>query len=195
MDINKFTTSLFEICPNNIIQLKNNIFGFIKILETYLSTNGINKLNTTNKIFNSFIDDTAYIGDYTLIRNSIIGENCKIGTHVEINNCIIMSGTVIPHHNYIGYSLLGNNVNIGGNVRTAVRRLDDKNIKIHFDKNKSYSTERIKFGSIIGDNCKIGSNVILNSGTIIGKNLKFEPGLIVRGFFEKNSYLRNKNII
>lgn len=192
--LNKKLLTFFNNFPSDLNLIEKDLLSFLELLNKYLQLNGKNENIDTRKIKNSYIDETAYIGDFTLIRNSYIGKNCKIGSHVEINNSIILDNNVIPHHNYIGYSLFGKNIRLGGNVRTTVRRLDDKRLRIQYQ-NEYFEINNSKFGAIIGDNCKIGSTVLFNPFTVIGNDCVIEPGLIISGFFEKKTILKNDKIL
>ena len=50
----------------------------------------------------------------------------------------------------------------------------------------------IKFGAIIGDNSQIGCNVILNPGSLIGKNCWIYPNISFRGYLKSDSILKLK---
>jgi acetyltransferase-like isoleucine patch superfamily enzyme len=43
-----------------------------------------------------------------------------------------------------------------------------------------------KFGAIVGDKCEIGCNVVLNPGSIVGKNSVIYPGVSFRGVLPAN---------
>jgi len=53
-------------------------------------------------------------------------------------------------------------------------------------------TNKIKFESIIGDHTRIGSTVVLNPGTVIGKNCQIEPMTLVKGFVPAGSIVKSK---
>jgi UDP-N-acetylglucosamine diphosphorylase/glucosamine-1-phosphate N-acetyltransferase len=106
------------------------------------------------------------IGPHCFIRASTaIGDNCHIGAAVEVKNSIIMSGTKIPHLNYVGDSVIGENCNLGAGTKVANLKLDKKNIFID-----NMDTRRRKLGTIMGDNVQTGINASINVGTIIGNN-------------------------
>lgn len=62
--------------------------------------------------------------------NTVIGEKCHIGNAVEIKNSSIGDATNVAHLSYIGDSILGNHINIGGGMITANLRHDKGNIKV-----------------------------------------------------------------
>ena len=59
-------------------------------------------------------------------------------------------------------------------------RLDKKRVFIK-KANQKIPTGLKKFGALIGDHVEIGSNALLNPGTIIGKGSVIYPAAIIRG--------------
>lgn len=50
----------------------------------------------------------------------------------------------------------------------------------------------IKFGAIIGDKSQIGCNVVLNPGSLIGKNCWVYPNISFRGYLKSDTILKLK---
>jgi len=125
------------------------------------------------------IGPNCYIRPYTSI-----GDNCHIGSAVEVKNSIIMRGSKIPHHNYVGDSIIGEECNLGAGTKIANLRLDKKNIMVG-----SIDTKRHKLGAIIGDRVETGINASINVGSIIGNNAHIGPGAIVSGIISPDSKL------
>lgn len=117
------------------------------------------------------IGPNCYIRPYTSI-----GDNCHIGSAVEVKNSIIMKGSKIPHHNYVGDSIIGEGCNLGAGTKIANLRLDKKDITA-----AGMDTKRRKLGAIIGDRVETGINACINVGSIIGNNTHIGPGAIVSG--------------
>jgi bifunctional UDP-N-acetylglucosamine pyrophosphorylase/glucosamine-1-phosphate N-acetyltransferase len=135
------------------------------------------------------IGENSDIGPNCLIRPSTtIGNKCKVGNAVEIKNSILMDNSNVPHHNYVGDSIIGSNCNLGSGTKVANLRLDDKNIKAVV-KGEIVDTGRRKLGVIMGDNVKTGINSTINMGTIIGENTFIGPGAIVKGTIAPNSVI------
>jgi len=131
------------------------------------------------------IGEECRIGPNCYIRPSTtIGNDCHIGTFVEIKNSIIMSGTDVPHLNYVGDSVIGEGCNFGAGTKIANLRLDEENIYVG-----SINTGRHKLGAIIGDNVKTGINSCINVGTVIGNNTFIGPGVVARGNILPNTKL------
>jgi bifunctional UDP-N-acetylglucosamine pyrophosphorylase/glucosamine-1-phosphate N-acetyltransferase len=88
----------------------------------------------------------------------------------------------------VGDSIIGNNSNLGSGTKIANLRLDKKIIDVTHQ-GKKISTNRKKFGAIIGDNVNTGINASVNSGTILGNNVKVGPNTLVSGTYESHSII------
>lgn len=132
------------------------------------------------------IGEECKIGPNCLIRGSTyIGNGCKVGAASEVKNSIIMNGSHIPHHNYVGDSILGERCNLGSGTKIANLRLDEGNIRV-FIKGRRIDTGLRKLGAIIGDDVKTGINASIDSGTIIGEGAFIGPGACAEGFISAN---------
>ena len=99
------------------------------------------------------------IGPFAYIRpDSKVGNHVKIGDFVEIKKTTIGDGSKVPHHTYLGDSLLGANVNIGAGTITC-----------------NYDGEK-KSVTTIRDNVFVGSNSNLVAPVEIGKNAYIAAG-------------------
>lgn len=135
----------------------------------------------------ALIGKNCRIGHAAFIReNVIIGDNCIIGHAVELKNCIILNNTNVAHLNYVGDSVVGSHVNVGGGATFANVRLDEKPVQVLIDGEKIH-TRLAKFGAIVGDGTKIGAHSVLNPGALIGKNSLVYPLSLVKGFHSENS--------
>jgi len=128
---------------------------------------------------NCNIGPNCYIRPYTSI-----GDGCHIGSAVEVKNSIIMKGSKIPHHNYVGDSIIGEDCNFGAGTKIANLRLDKKNITV-----AGIDTRRRKLGAVIGDRVETGVNACINVGSIIGNNTQIGPGAIASGVISPDSKL------
>ena len=129
------------------------------------------------------IGENCNIGPNCFIRGATsISDSCHIGAAVEVKNSIIMRGTKIPHHNYVGDSVIGENCNLGAGTKVANLRLDKANISIN-----GIATGRRKLGAIIGDNVETGINASINVGCVIGDNTFIGPGALASGIIAPGS--------
>ena len=129
------------------------------------------------------IGDGCDIGPNCYIRpGTSIGDNCHIGSAVEVKASIVMQGSKIPHHNYVGDSVIGEGCNFGSGAKIANLRLDKKDIEV-----AGVDTKRHKLGAIIGDRVEIGINAGINVGSVIGNNTHIGPGALVSGVISPGS--------
>jgi NDP-sugar pyrophosphorylase family protein len=138
----------------------------------------------------ALIGSNCRIGHGAYLREGcVLGDNVNIGHAVEIKQSIILNNSVVAHLNYVGDSVIGNNVNISGGTIVANFRLDKKNIVIKTPEGE-IDTKLQKFGAAIGDNSMIGVNSVLNPGTLLGKNTKVYPLKSITGVHEENAIIR-----
>ena len=134
-----------------------------------------------------WIGEGAVIGPNAYIRGAtMIDARTKVGAASEVKNSIIMEGAKVPHHNYVGDSIIGRNVNLGSGTKIANLRLDKGEIAVERD-GKRINTGRRKFGAILGDNVSTGINSSINVGTIIGSDSIVGAGKIVSGSYPDGS--------
>ena len=145
------------------------------------------RITGTIKIINSIIHPEAYIGDFTLIRNSIIGKGVRIGAHCQVNKSIINENSEFPHFNNIGYSFISNNVLFGSGVNTSSVRLDNKYPFVILENNEKIVSSTYKYGAIVGENVKIGNLTTINPFTIIEKNSVVRPHQELKGIIKNDS--------
>jgi len=135
-------------------------------------------------LHNAVIRGPAYIGknvivaNNALVRNASIGDNSIVGFTTEIKSSVLHND-VWTHMNYIGDSVIGKNVSFGAGTMTGNLRLDEKEISSEV-KGERVGTGKVKLGTVIGDNCRLGIHVSINpgvkigSGTFIGSKILLE---------------------
>ncbi|MBU2560453.1 NTP transferase domain-containing protein [archaeon] len=122
---------------------------------------------------NTVVGPNAYLREFTTI-----GNDCHIGASVELKNTIILAGTKVPHLSYIGDSIIGMGCNLGAGTLVGNLRLDNENVKMRI-KGELVDSGMRKLGCVIGNNTKLGLNVMVNSGRKIGNNCFVGPGVVV----------------
>ncbi len=128
-----------------------------------------------------YLDKGSVVGPNCYIRSSTyVGEGCKVGNACEVKNSIIMKNSHVPHHNYVGDSIIGEGCNLGSGTKVANLRLDGRTISVVI-KGRRVDTGLRKLGVIMGDGVKTGINVSIDVGTIIGEDTSIGPGAVVRG--------------
>ncbi|UPW02354.1 sugar phosphate nucleotidyltransferase [Halorussus gelatinilyticus] len=118
----------------------------------------------------------ASVGPNAYVRGAtLVGEDAHVGHGVEVKNSVLMAGATVGHLSYVGDSVLGRNVNFGAGTTVANLRHDDQPVKLTV-KGERVSTDRRKFGVVVGDEAKTGINVALNAGTKLSPGVGIAPG-------------------
>ena len=131
----------------------------------------------------------SFVGHSAFVRNGvIIGANCTVGTCVEIKNSIVFDNVDLAHFNYVGDSILGHGSHLGGGAITSNYRLDERNVVVRGA--KSIDTGLNKVGAMIGDHVQVGCNVVLNPGTVLGRDCVVYPLVSVKGVVTPGSVLK-----
>jgi len=118
------------------------------------------------------IGENCFIGANAYLRGGVyLDKSVRIGPGCEIKTSIICSDSSIAHFNFIGDSIIGRNVNFEAGAITANHYNErvDKKISILYQ-SAVIETHTEKFGSVVGDNSKIGANAVLSPGTILEAN-------------------------
>lgn len=151
----------------------------------------------------AYIQGPCIIGERCTIRNGayirgdlITGNGCVIGHDTEVKHSILLNCASAAHFNYVGDTILGNDVNLGAGVKCANFRLDHQTISILVSCQK-INTGLKKLGAIVGDGAQVGCNCVLNPGTLLGKNSFCFPCLNVYGIVPENAKVKpaQKNIV
>lgn len=144
-----------------------------------------------------FLGQGARIGPCAYVRGpAIISKECVVGHCSEVKNSIMMPGSHASHRCYVSDSILGNNVHLASNTSLNSRRFNEQNVVVAtrcqcppdcLCQDLHIETLMKKFGSILGDKVKIGSNVAVNPGTIIHQGSwlfsarEYGPGVLTQG--------------
>lgn len=143
----------------------------------------------------AYIIGPAYIGDGAVVKhgaylreNVILLPGSGIGHSSEAKNSMLLPGAHAPHFNYVGDSILGNNVNLGAGTKLSnlgimseKDRLSGKrpSIVLHV-KDEMYDTGLAKLGAILGDDVQTGCNAVLNPGCLVGPRTLIYANLSLR---------------
>lgn len=118
---------------------------------------------------NIIIEEGSVIKSGSYLREGVyIGKNVTVGANCEVKQSILFNYSRIAHLNYVGNSIIGEDVNLeaGAVLANHFNERKDKEIVVLIDE-KKVITKATKFGSLLGDGCRIGANSVLNPGTIL----------------------------
>jgi bifunctional N-acetylglucosamine-1-phosphate-uridyltransferase/glucosamine-1-phosphate-acetyltransferase GlmU-like protein len=97
-----------------------------------------------------------------------LADDCIVGPACELKTTFMFPGSKVAHLSFVGDSLLGSGVNVeaGAMIANYRNERDDKRIRIHFD-GATIDTGVDKFGSLVGDRCRIGANAVIAPGALL----------------------------
>lgn len=159
---------------------------------------GVRVLENAKIVGPAYIGANTLIGNNCVVRESMIGANSVVGFGTEITRSYVAPNCWF-HTNYIGDSVIGDNVGMGGKATIANFRLDERNIYSKIGKNK-IDTGRTKLGAIIGSDVRIGVGAMIMPGIKIGKSSFVGSGVILsedlpenKAIFVKQDYIISEN--
>lgn len=143
----------------------------------------------------AFIKGPCYISKGTEVRhgaylrgNVFVGQNCVVGHSTEVKHSIFLDGAKAGHFNYIGDSILGNNINLGAGTKLANLKMMPGTVKLKVE-GLALDTELKKFGAILGDFTETGCNSVLNPGTVLAPKSLVFPNVSASGAHTKRAKL------
>lgn len=148
--------------------------------------NGARILENTKIVGPAYIGAGTIIGQNCLVRESMIGANCVVGYSTEIARSFV-GGNCWFHTNYVGDSVISENVSMGAGTVLANYKLDETAIKSFIGKQK-LDTGKVKLGSMIGKNVRIGVNCSIMPGIKIGENTLIGAAVILDKDLPSNKY-------
>ena len=111
----------------------------------------------------------CFVSGSALLRGGVfLDEACIVGPGVELKTTFMFRGSKAAHLNFVGDSLVGEDVNIeaGAMVANYRNELADKAIRFVLD-GERVETGVDKFGALIGDGTRIGANAVIAPGAVL----------------------------
>jgi len=131
---------------------------------------------------NAVVRGPAYIGAGSVIGNNAMvwggcsfGSGCVIGFGSEIKHAVF-GRNVWTHRTYVGDSIVSDNCSFGAGTITANFRFDEGEVPVNVG-DQRFSTGTNKFGVIMAEGCRTGSNSVLLPGVKVGPNSIVGPGV------------------
>jgi bifunctional N-acetylglucosamine-1-phosphate-uridyltransferase/glucosamine-1-phosphate-acetyltransferase GlmU-like protein len=187
IDLRNYISRLGVLFPELVLENPWNIT--VKIHT--LLTERIRNLGSGYEIASDVaVHQTASVDKHAIIKGpAIVGPRCFVGAHAylrggtfldeyvsigpgcEVKTSFIFANSALAHFNFLGDSLVGSRVNFEAGSISANHwnERSEKEIFV-FANGKSVKTGVQKFGSLIGDDTKIGANAVLSPGTLLEKN-------------------------
>ncbi|PJB89691.1 hypothetical protein CO082_00005, partial [Candidatus Peregrinibacteria bacterium CG_4_9_14_0_8_um_filter_44_15] len=139
----------------------------------------------------AYIGRDVVVANNALVRESEIGAQSVVGYSSEVARSNL-GNNVWLHMNYVGDSILGDDVMLGAGAVTGNFRLDQENVKMEVEGNK-ISSQTNKFGAVVGPNTKIGINVSMMPGSKIGASSLISGGVIIDKEIPDSSFVKGHN--
>jgi len=117
----------------------------------------------------AIISENCFVGSNSYLRNGVfLAPGAKVGISCEVKTSIMLENSTIAHFNFIGDTIIGHDVNIeaGAILANHYNEREDDTVFVHVD-GKRISTGLHKFGSLVGDDSRIGANAVLSPGTLL----------------------------
>ena len=111
----------------------------------------------------------CFVAAYAYLRGGVwLDKNVIIGPSTEVKSSFLCANSKAAHLSFIGDSIIGENVNIEAGTILANYRNEWKAKEIIcLDGMNIIHTGQNKFGSLLGDGCRIGANAVLAPGTVL----------------------------
>lgn len=173
--------SLSEHRGKNVVTRQN------VIIEGPVWTGDNVKIFENSKIVGPcYIGENTIVGNNNIVRESHIGANCVTGFNTDITRSYVGDNCWF-HSNYVGNSVLEENVSLGSGTVLANLRLDEGEI-YSVVKGERMNTKRNKLGAIIAKDVRIGVNTSIMPGVKIGTNSMIGAGLVVDRDIAENTF-------
>ena len=184
MDIEAYCKTLFEeykldggAAPWEMTEnLESTIYGLLDALPDNYDISGGIAIHTSAIVDPStlikppaIIGPDCFVGPHGVLRGGVIlAKATTIGAGCEVKQSIICRGSALAHFNYVGNSIVGQDVNLeaGAIIANHYNEHKNKTIQLLID-GKIVDTGKDKFGAVVGDGSKIGANAVLSPGTIL----------------------------
>ena len=138
---------------------------------------GVKIFENTKIVGPCYIGKNTIIGNNNIIRASHVGTNCITGFSTDISRSYIGNDCWF-HTNYMGDSVMEEDVSMGSGAAVANLRLDDGEISTQVGDTKIF-TGRNKLGGIIAKGVRIGINASIMPGVKIGKGSFIGSGAVL----------------
>ncbi len=184
MDTTKAPWMLLDEAARELRQLQADVRGTVHPLA---SVEGVLELGEGSVIKAGCVIEghvrvgkRCIIGPNAYLRGeTCIGDDCLIGNAVEVKSSLIGNHVAVAHLSYIGDSVLGNNINVGGGCIFSNFRHDAGEIRMLWQ-GCLQPTGRNKLGCVVGDNARIGCKCVILPGRVVAEGAWTEPGSVIR---------------
>ncbi len=146
----------------------------------------------------AIVEGPIYLGPGTQINphawlhgGNSIGPVCKLGG--EIHGCVIDGYTNKQHAGFLGHSYVGSWVNIGAGCVNSDLKNTYGHVRVPINR-RDVDTGLRFFGAIIADHAKIGINVTIPTGAVIGMSATIATTHVIPKFVPSFAWLTDDGL-
>lgn len=125
-----------------------------------------------------YIGKDCIVGNFSQLRECVIGQGSLVGERTSIARSFVGRNSAF-HINYVGDSLISEEVSMGGGCKTANLRLDNSTVRSSVS-DLMFDTNLPKLGAMIGGSTKFGADCLIMPGVKIGSNCFIGPQVVVQ---------------
>lgn len=127
----------------------------------------------------AYLSEGCELGPNAYVRGrTFVGRNAHVGHAVEVKNSVLFAGAALPHLTYVGDSVVGPRANVGAGSLVANLRHDDADVRVAHEGSR-VSTDRRKFGAVVGEDATLGIGTHVNVGVTLGAGASTHPGEVL----------------
>ncbi len=117
----------------------------------------------------AFIGPKVFIAATALVRGGVfLDQGCIDGPACELKSSFVFAGSKLAHLNFVGDSVIGEDVNIEAGAMIANYRNERADKRIRIRRGADWIDTGIdKFGALIGDGARIGANAVIAPGALL----------------------------
>lgn len=134
-----------------------------------------------------YLGPNCVVANNSLVRESHLGEGSVAGFNTEVARSYCVS-RLRTHMNYVGDSVIEDNVSFGAGAVTGNLRLDEQAISVLI-RGEKVDTGNQKIGAIIGRDVRIGVNTSIMPGVKIGSETFVGAGIVVAKDVEEGKFV------
>lgn len=148
---------------------------------------GVRLMDNAVVIGPAYLGFQSVVANNALVRESFLGAGSVAGYNTEIARSYL-GNSVWTHSNYLGDSVIGNNVSFGAGAITGNLRLDEEPISVMV-KGQKVETGKNKIGLFCGDNVRVGVNTSVMPGVKIGTGTMVGAGLVIAEDIDEGKFV------
>jgi glucose-1-phosphate thymidylyltransferase len=128
------------------------------------------------------LGDEVSVGAYTTLgRNTCVGSNVVIGGHSTLENCIVLDDAQIGPYSYLKNTVIGAGAIVGPRFTAVSGACEPRTADGHH--------ALADFGSVVGQDARVGACVTLAPGTILGNRVRVALGKTLAGTVEDGAII------